>query len=180
MNETNHYLRESLIARSNNLKKRIISSEIATVNQIKGCSDEEISILEKSCGLILPYSYKIFLKTFGHGAGRVMRDMDIFYDSVFELTDKAREILSYEGDPVLPEKAFVFTMRYGEQFFFFETDQGDNPPIFYYIEDDTDKLIKRFDSIFDFVEVEIKWKKSNSSVKSVISRMIRILFPNCN
>ena len=156
MNQPNHYLRESLITRSNKLKKRIISSRKATVNQIKGCSDEEVSILEKSCGLILPYSYKIFLKTFGHGAGKLMKDMDIFYNSVFKLTDKAREILSYEGDPVLPEKAFVFTMRYEEQFFFFQTNQGDDPPIFYYIEC-AGEFIKKFDSIFDFVEVEVNW-----------------------
>ncbi|MGF1485801.1 MAG: SMI1/KNR4 family protein [Prochloraceae cyanobacterium] len=184
MKEINFYLRDS-IARSNELKKRIILSKIATVNQIKGCSNEEISILERSCGLILPYSYKIFLKTFGRGAGRLMRDMDIFYDSVFKLTEEAREILSDTKDPVLPENAFVFTMRYGEQFFFFEINQGiDDPPIFYYLENATE-FIKKFNSIWDFVEAEIelhedfiaerqKYKKNNSFIKFAFSKTMKI------
>jgi hypothetical protein len=115
-----------------------------------------------SCGFVLPYSYKVFLKNFGKGAGRLMDDVDIFYDSIFNLTKKAREILQDEGDPILPENAFVFTMREG-QFFFFKVDEiTEDPPIFYYMELATE-FIKKQDSIWNFVEEEIKFVEGSIS-----------------
>ncbi len=67
--------------------------------------------------------------------------------------------MQYEGDPVLPENAFVFAMRYREQFAFFEAKKGiEDPPIFFYMEED-ENFTKTDDSIFGFWETEIKLKK---------------------
>lgn len=157
-----------LDARAKELYDRIIQSQIATLEQIKGCSEQEIEELEKACELSLPYSYKVFLRNFGHGFGGVANDVDFLYQDVLPLTNIAREILQEEGDPVLPGNAFVFAMRYGEQFAFFEASEGiEDPPTFFYMECD-ENFTKTDDSIFDFWEEEVKLKE-----KIVAQRKIR-------
>ena len=150
-------IKKSVEARATALRNRIIQSKIATPEHLVGCSDEEIEALEKACKLTLPYSYKVFLKNFGHCFGGVANDVEFLYRDVFPLTKIAREILQ-EDDPVLPENAFVFTMRYGEQFFFFEAEEGNEvPPIFYYMEGD-ESFSKSYDSVFDLWEGEVELK----------------------
>ena len=150
-------IKKSVEARATALRNRIIQSKIAKSEYLVGCSNEEIEALEKACKLILPYSYKVFLKNFGHCFGGIAYDVDFLYQDVFPLTKIAREILQ-EDDPVLPENAFVFAMRYEEQFFFFEAEENNEaPPIFYYMEGD-ESFSKRYDSIFDLWEGEVELK----------------------
>ena len=159
MNYSKKDIKESLEARANALRNQIIQFQIAKPEELIGCSDKEIEALEKACGLILPYSYKVFLKNFGHSFGGVADDVEFLYQDVFPLTKIAREILQYEKSPVLPQSAFVFTMRYEEQFFFFEVEEGiENPPIFYYMEGDK-SFSKKYGSIFDLWEGEVKLEK---------------------
>ena len=159
MNHSEKEIKKSLEARANALRNQIIQSQIAKPEQLIGCSDKEIEALEKACGLALPYSYKVFLKNFGHCFGGVANDVEFLYQDVFPLTKIAREILQDEGDLILSEKAFVFTMRYGEQFFFFEAEEGiENPPIFYYMEGDR-SFSQKYDSIFDLWEGEVQLKE---------------------
>lgn len=65
-----------------------------------------------------------------------MRDVDIFYDSIADLNVEAADILNdwEDGQLLLPDRAFVFSMRQGEQFMFFCVDGDDNPPIDFYYE----------------------------------------------
>lgn len=152
-------MKEYLYTRANDIYIRIIESQISKSEKIRGCSETEIKELEKACGLPLPCSYKIFLKKFGHGFGGIANDVSFLYEDVFPLTKIAREILQYEGDPVLPKNAFVFAMRNREQFAFFEAEKNVNdPPIFYYMEDD-EYFTKTKDSIFDFWESELELKE---------------------
>ena len=152
-------LKKSLEARKNALYKRIIQPQIGKPELIKGCSEQEIEELEKACGLSLPLSYKVLLRNFGHGFGGIAYDVEFLYQDVFPLTQIAREMLQYEGDPVLPENTFVFAMRYREQFAFFEVKKGiEDPPIFFYMEED-ENFTKTDDSIFGFWEAEIKLKE---------------------
>ena len=158
MNNKNNSLENHFETRAKLLKNRMLKSNIAKPELIKGCSEKEISDLEKKCDVVFPESYKVFLRNFGHGlGGYVMNDIDILYRNIQSLTDLLRnEILIDEGDPVLPEKAFVFSGRYGEQFTFFDgSGLVKEPHIFYYME--YAKNFKKIgNSVFDLFESEIE------------------------
>ena len=158
MNNKNNSSENKFETRARLLKERMLKSNIAKPELIKGCSEKEISDLEKKCDVVFPESYKVFLRNFGHGlGGYVMGDIDFFYNQIQPLTDLLRnEVLIYEGDPVLPEKAVVIAGRYGEQFMFFDgSGTVKEPPIFYYKENAQN--FKKFgDSVFDLLEDEIE------------------------
>lgn len=164
--ENKEILRTNLASRAMRLKQSILQSEMGKVNLIQGCSEEEIQKLEKQHDVIFPISYRIFLKNFGHGiGGKVMSDIDFLYNSLDSLTDIARnEILIEKEDPILPKQAFVFAMRYGEQFMFYDANGLDeDPPVFYYMEDDKE-FTKIGDSIFDIFEEEFKLTKRANKI----------------
>ena len=155
MNNKNNSSENKFETRARLLKERMLKSNVAKPELIRGCSEKEISDLEKECDVVFPESYKVFLRNFGRGlGGYVMRDIDILLNrNIQSLTNLLRnEILVDEGDPVLPEKAFVFSNRYGEQFTFFDgSGIVKEPPIFYYME--YDKNFKKIgDSVFDILE----------------------------
>ena len=140
------------------LKDQMLKLNLADPNLVRGCSKKEIEKLEQDNNVILPKSYRVFLENFGHGiGGAIMKEIDILYDNIFNLTNVIRnEVLIDEGDPVLPNKAFVFTGRYNEQFMFFNADGlEEDPSVFYYMIDD-EEFRKIADSIFDIVEDEVE------------------------
>jgi len=158
MIDKDNYSEKNFVDRAARLRDCIIQQGLGDPNQIKGCSELEISKLEKEYNVMLPQSYKTFLRNFGHGlGGRIMRECDILYSDIFSLTNIIRnEILVDEGDPCLPDKAFIFSGRYNEQFMFFDANGlAEEPPIYYYMIDE-ENFTKIGDSIFDIVEGETK------------------------
>ena len=156
MNNKNNSTENKFETRARLLKDRILKSNVAKPELIKGCSEKEISDLEKKCDVVFPESYKVFLENFGHGLGGIiLSDIDILYEDIFGLTDRLRnEVLIYEGDPILPKNAFVFATRFGEQFMFFDTSTAtDEPPILHYMENHK-SFSKVGNSIFDILEKE--------------------------
>jgi hypothetical protein len=153
----NNNRKKQLVARANELKNRMIDSGIANPEKIKGCSEEEISELEKVCGLSLPYSYKVFLQYFGHGlGGRVMRDVEITYEFIFRIIEEFKEFQSNECKPQFSSNTFFFSTRYGDQYLFFEVDEMvDDPSIFIWTVGN-DYFTKVTESIFDILEEEMK------------------------
>ena len=124
---------------SETLVRRLVASKAGSPDEIQGCSEAEIEQVCARSGLPLPEAYLEFLRAIGKGAGLFMCEVEQYYDAILELNDKAREALEiYEdGNLSLPDKAYVFSMRYGEQFLFFIADGiGDNPAIYYYYEKD--------------------------------------------
>ena len=156
MNSKKHA--RTLVDRADCLKRGIIENGLGRESDIKGCTESEILELENKYDIVLPLSYKVFLKNFGHGlGGTIMKDCDILYKDVFLLTDIVKnEILIEEGDPTLPEKAFVYSGRYNEQFLFFNADGlVEEPETYYYMIDDTE-FKKIGNSVFDTLERSFK------------------------
>jgi hypothetical protein len=139
------------------LRQRLLALGVADSYTIAGCTDSEIQRLEVIADLRLPSAYIAFLRVAGKTAGRFMSDVDIYYDKLSKLNSRAIAILDNweEGRLCLPHRAFVFAMRYGEQFMFFVADgQSEDPPIQrYYLEQG------RFDtiasSVWDVIEGEL-------------------------
>ena len=123
--------------------------------EMRGCSEEQIASLEAGFGKALPTAYRQFLGLLGRGAGPFMSDLELFFPAVAEGNARAKRMLSWEENLELPESAFVFVTRLGEQFMFFEVDGKDSdPPIYHYIED-AEQFRHAFDSIWEFVEDEL-------------------------
>ena len=140
------------------LKELMLKSGVANSNLIKGCSPQEITEIERENDVSFPESYKAFLKYFGHGlGGHVMYDMDITSDKILGLTDFLRnKVLIEKEDPSLPEKAFVFSARYGEQFLFFDCGRLEKEKSIFYYQLDDEKFTSIDKTILDFLESQIE------------------------
>jgi SMI1 / KNR4 family (SUKH-1) len=138
---------------------RLIESSLAMPSQIKGCTEEEIIFLEHKYNIILPDSYKLFLRIFGHGHGHyMMEDLDILYDRILSITDfvNTRVFTERNKPDMLPSNIFVFASRYREQFFFFDTDlDEEDPPYYYYYWDNDEEIVKYDESMWCFIESEL-------------------------
>ena len=97
MSQKDNSVREKLTNRVSKLKERMIEKRIVlNLEEIHGCSEAEIAELEKTIGLPIPYSYKLFLLNFGKGIdGYVMRDVEYTYDLVPSLMEDLQEHSQY-------------------------------------------------------------------------------------
>jgi len=123
------------------------------------CSLQEVEELEQWVGHRLPEAYREFLSWMGHSGGGVLAGTDCFYRDMKRIQAGAKELLEenqYSGE--LPRDAFVFCMHQGYQFIFFHLEDGDDPPVYYYVEENPprtffEQIYQRF-SIFVLTEVE--------------------------
>jgi len=115
----------------------LVRKQIAQPQDIVGCTDEEISELERQVGLTLPTAYRDFLRTMGHRAGSFMVGTDFFYDDLRGLRDALVECLAQmRVDFQMPLDLFVFSSHQGYIFHFFRTTEGDDPPVYGFSEVD--------------------------------------------
>ena len=116
-------------------------------------TEPEIDYLEQSSHLRLPASYKAYLLIAGReppdawvGSNCLLRDLP-------GLREAAEQLLRDNGQPPLPEDAFVFIMHQGYQFFYFIADgKQDDPPVFYYLEGEP-AVVRRFERFSELVSV---------------------------
>jgi hypothetical protein len=108
---------------------------VPSTRKVLPCTEGEVHALEQKCHCSLPRAYKEFLLTMGKGAGNFFVGSDLFYPDLDGMQEVAVEILTEVGFPQkLPEDAFVFFMHQGYLFNFFLTSDGDDPPIYRYLE----------------------------------------------
>lgn len=120
---------------TNEIIKCLIENRIATANEIIGCSTDDIRALEKSIGTSLPKKYQEFLLAAGHSAGRLFQGTDIFYRNLMGLKDDAISLLNENNEKfTLPIDTFVISMHQGYEFNYFKLTEGDDPPIYQYVE----------------------------------------------
>ena len=130
---------------------------VGTPDTIIGCTESEVRHLEKTIGLVLPESYKDFLRAAGKCAGAYDVDGDWLYPELLTLKEKAVKLLNLmeNGKLSLPEKAFVCAMGTPEGFAFFETgDPLETGPIFSYYEQDR-HFTRVYDSFWNMLEEEL-------------------------
>lgn len=123
------------------LMEELVSSKIVDENSFIGCSEEEmeeIEQIEKVFGFHLPKLYKDFLRLMGKRANDLFPDENMLFPQILSFSEEAREILEdYQPHLLeqLPKEAFVFSVYQGEQFSFFITSEGDDPPIYHFMAD---------------------------------------------
>lgn len=146
---------------------------ISKTNNFLGCTNDEITFLEKEIGYSFPLAYREFLQLMGKKAGDFLQGSDCFYQHLLLLQKWALELLKencFSGK--LPEDAFVFFMQQGYQFSFFRFSEGDNPPIYYYCEGDNKRVFKKSHNQFsDFLLEELTiYLKVKSNFDSQIKK----------
>jgi len=138
------------------LVQRLIAARCARPDEIIPCSEEDLHEVARRAPGPLPTAYLDFLYVVGRGAGRFLIDQDIYYPKMLDLNNYAKVILAdVEGGAlVLPADAFVFSIRYMEQFLFFHANgQSGNPPVFHYI--DSQPCFRPIGTFWEFVESEL-------------------------
>jgi hypothetical protein len=152
--------------------ERLRSSTLCKTGWVQGCSESEISELEKHFNLHLPLTYKVFLRAVGRGAGKFMQGTDAFYEHLFFIRSALEEVLENNGlSKYLPIDAFVFASHQGYIFYFFETARHlEDPPVFGYMDGGSEiKEINQRLSAFlnDYLDDETgTWKGSRELVST--------------
>jgi hypothetical protein len=126
-----------------------------------GCTNQEIESIETLIGHHLPGAYREFLLWMGHSCGQFLRGSDCFYANLKDVQLFARDLLKedhYQGE--LPEDVFVFFMHQGYYFLFFRLTEGDDPPIYSYLENTTQPeqstMAKEYSRLNDFLLAEME------------------------
>lgn len=125
------------------LLQRMEESDVATLSQLVGCSEQEVAALEARYGLRLPESYTLYLRMMGHKSGRLFTcdHMAVFYRDVLEMTAEERlmwaECQSEDGSGPppefhLPADALLIASRLGDQFQFLRCNGQDDSPVWYF------------------------------------------------
>lgn len=116
------------------------------------CTEKEINELEELSSKKLPQVYLNFMKKTGNefrifdGSSYTMEELPILKEAANELLEEN------DMSERLKDEAFVFFMHQGYQFAFFNLEEGENPPIYYYGEGEgLEKIIKKNDSFTDFL-----------------------------
>lgn len=113
----------------------LIETGLAEPETIQGCSETELLEIEQFYVLKLPEAYKNYMRKFGKASGDFLSECGIYYESIFDNREAAETLLDNNTDYKLKRSDFVFITRYGYQFWFFNTEDGNpNPPVYRYTE----------------------------------------------
>jgi hypothetical protein len=145
---------DALMDTTDTLVPRLLACGV-NPSDIRGCTDADLTRVEAAAGRPLPASYVRFLTLVGRGAGAFLNDLTAFFPAVLALTDRHR--LETPRYSVLPDDAFVFADRHGEQFLFFRLSDGPADAAVYLWTDERPRRTRKvFDSVWGFVEDELQ------------------------
>lgn len=135
-----------------NLAQEVLDSGIAT--SLSGCTDADIASIESEFAVQLPSTYKDFLHKMGKGAGELWTDCIYKYPDVIDFCrDMADEFLEKNSEYRLKDSDFVFLEHQGCQFYFFNTTEGGNPPV-YRFGDNEPNPVKVANQLSEFFAIE--------------------------
>lgn len=125
------------------VKAQVEKMQALHPSKIVPCTEEEARALEQKIGNSLPAAYQEFLLWMGRRSGGFLRGENWLYEHLEDIQLDAIELMRRDGFPVtLPPDAFVFLMHEGYHFAFFRTSEGDDPPVYEYIETDDEIALK--------------------------------------
>jgi hypothetical protein len=141
---------------------RMTSSEVAQRSDLRGCSEAEITELEKRYGLRLPETYRWYLRTMGHASGRLFTSdhLAVFYPYVLEMTGDVRSRkLSKPSDAqqppppefVLPGDALLIAGRLDLAWEFIRCANNEDSPVWHF-DESTWKIKQNHGSVAAWLE----------------------------
>ena len=118
----------------NKAKDRLAELHMLQKLKLIGCRQEDIQRVEEKIGASLPLAYQEFLVWMGR-VSQLFQGSDYSCLDILNLQPVATDLLEENHErEVLPTDAFVFLMHQGYQFNFFRLSEGDDPPVYWYIE----------------------------------------------
>lgn len=79
----------------------------------------------------------------GRGAGHFYVGTDLFYPTLLGITKAAHQLVDEDKAQIsLPQDAIVFMMRQGYEFMFVRHGEGDDPPVYCYMEQSSEFVKK--------------------------------------
>ncbi len=125
----------SKIVYLDNVKAKVKELKLINTFQCRPCTPSEIDKLEGWIHGLLPMAYKEFLLWMGHNDGGFLQGSERLYYDLTTIQEGAVDLLEENGFPEpFPPDAFVFFMHQGYQFAYFRLSEGDDPPVYYYLE----------------------------------------------
>ncbi|WP_049928901.1 SMI1/KNR4 family protein [Halopiger goleimassiliensis] len=110
--------------------------------EIDGCTDEELAQLEAEFDVELPDAYKSCLRHIGRRTNGFLRGSEFTYPAPKYQRDFLEDCIErWDLDASLEETEFVFRGLQGSAFWVFDTEEGDDPPVYRYQEDATPQLV---------------------------------------
>ncbi len=136
--------------------KEYVRERVVFPEDAMGCSHKDIESIKKAQDIhYLPSVYLGFLKLFGRSAGGLFQGSDYAYEDLLTLKDEARRSMSWEEPPLqMPQGAFVFLGNQGVHFLYFLISDGDDPPVFSYVESEKPQKIYDYLSEFYFKKID--------------------------
>lgn len=107
-------------------------------NNIKnnsGYSEESVSLLESQMDIELPMTYKLYLLSLGQSTVPFEYATKSI-DSLPAMRKKAQQLLGQSSENLcLNDNDFVFLLNEGFMFLFFKLNEGDDPPVYGFAEE---------------------------------------------
>ncbi|MDX1990554.1 MAG: SMI1/KNR4 family protein [Candidatus Obscuribacter sp.] len=128
-----------------------------------GCTEDEITSLERKMQISLPSAYKDFLRAFGKESGDFLSDCTHLYADLPAGVRRSALAKAERSGFELEPRWFVFLSR-DDIFFYFDTSMGEDPPVWRY-----DESCNRFEQVFPSYS---QWL--NTVVSDEVQGMIRI------
>ena len=117
------------------VKAKVKELKLINTSLCRPCTTSEIDRLEVWIHGSLPEAYKEFLRWGGHDDAGLFQGSERFYRYLIPMQEWAVDLLKENAFPEpLPPDTFVFFMHQGYQFAFFCLSEGDDPPVYYYLE----------------------------------------------
>ena len=158
-------------------KNRLQALDMIPSRDLLPCTEQEVSALEQLLGYRLPLAYREMLSWIGHGAGQLMQDLDCFYEQLFGLQQRARQMLSeHDCRLPLPEDAFVFFLYQDSCFSFIRASEGEDPPVYAY--DSTWRRMpfqKVYRHFSDFLALEIEIFADDRGAEKTIPHEVKLM-----
>ena len=118
---------------------------------IKGCTTEEIEQIRQAQNVErLPEIYRQFLLYMGQGSGRLFASCDYTYGRLQSMKQELEHQIRVNHAQLLPPEAFVFLYDTADIYYWFCTNAGDDPPVFYH-EDGHSDFVKIAESLTIFL-----------------------------
>src|SRR5438128_2277758 len=99
----------------------------------EGCDEWTVRDLEQQLGVEFPPAYKAFLAIAGNGCEALEGSHYAVEDDLASLQRSGQRIMKHDGEN-LPADAFVFLVHQGYAFNFFLMQDGEDPPVYEYVE----------------------------------------------
>ena len=99
----------------------------------EACDEWTVRDLEQQLRVELPPAYKAFLAVAGNGWEPLEGSHYAIEDDLADLQRSGQRIMKHDGAK-LPDDAFVFRVHQGYAFNFFLAQDGEDPPVYEYVE----------------------------------------------